>query len=55
VQRKVLQASIEFWRADRLGYSSPDAWVNMQDVLLQADLLEAPMDLQRAFTNDFLP
>ncbi len=55
VQRQVLQASIEFWRADRLGYSSPDAWVNMQDVLLQTDLLEAPMDLQQAFTNDFLP
>lgn len=55
VQRRVLEASIEFWKADRLGHSDPGAWENMQEVLLQMGLLKAPLDLEEAFTDDFLP
>jgi len=55
VLRGVLNASIEFWKADRLGYSDPDSWVNMQQVLLEMGLLDEPLDLSKAFTNEFLP
>ena len=55
VQRQVLAASIELWKADRPGYSDPQAWENMQDVLLNMDLLHEPLDLRQAFTNDFVP
>jgi NitT/TauT family transport system substrate-binding protein len=43
------------WKTDRLGFSPPEAWENMERVMLQADLLNAPQDLSRAFTNEFVP
>jgi NitT/TauT family transport system substrate-binding protein len=55
VQRQVLAATIEFWRADRLGYSDPQAWANMQQVLVEMGSLTGPIDIERAFSNDFLP
>jgi len=55
VQKQVLQRSIELWQADRLGYSNPQAWENMQVVLLDMDLLVESLDLSQAFTNDYLP
>lgn len=55
VQRQVLEASLGFWRADPLGYSDPEAWENMQAVLLDMGLLERPMDISLAYTNQFLP
>jgi NitT/TauT family transport system substrate-binding protein len=55
VQEAVLQASIDFWRADRIGYSEPQAWSNMQKVLLEMGLMDEPLPLDQAFTNEFLP
>jgi NitT/TauT family transport system substrate-binding protein len=55
VQKQVLGTSIELWKADRLGESSPAAWDNMQKVLLDMGLLTGPLDLSKAFTNEFLP
>ena len=55
VQRRVLAASIELWQAHPLGYSNPQAWENMQDLLLQMDLLTEPLVLSAAFSNEFLP
>lgn len=55
VQRQVLQASLDFWRADRLGYSDPAAWDNMQTVLLNMGLLERPIDISQAYSNQFVP
>lgn len=55
IQRQVLQASLDFWRVDRLGYSDPKAWDNMQTVLLDMGLLERPIDLSSAFSNEFVP
>lgn len=55
VQMQVLQTSIEQWRAERLGYSQPKAWENMQDVLLDMGLITGETDLSKAFTNEFVP
>lgn len=54
VQKEVLAASITFWQAETLGYSDPVAWENMQNVLLDMGQLTAPLDLSKAFTNDFI-
>jgi NitT/TauT family transport system substrate-binding protein len=56
MQRQVLDTSIALWQdAHPAGYSDPAAWQNMQDVLLAMGLLSAPLDLQQAFTNEYLP
>jgi hypothetical protein len=55
VQIQVLGTSIEQWKAERLGYSDPQAWENMQEVLLEAGLIPEKMDLSKAFTNEFIP
>jgi NitT/TauT family transport system substrate-binding protein len=55
VQKQVLATSIELWKADRLGESNPAAWENMQTVLLEMGLLTGPLDLSKAFTNEFVP
>jgi len=55
VQRQVLDASIALWKSDPLGRSEPGAWDNMQALLLQMELLTSPVNLDRAFTNDYLP
>ncbi len=55
VQKQVLATSMEFWKAERLGYSDPQAWENMQDVLLDMGLVTEKLDLSKAFTNEFVP
>ena len=55
VQAQVLAASIGLWKTERPGFSDPQAWKNMQDVLLRAGLINAEQDLSKAFTNDFIP
>lgn len=55
IQKQVLAASMELWKGDRLGYSDPRAWENMQDVLLDMGLLTEKLDLGKAFTNEFIP
>ncbi len=55
IQKQVLLTSIELWRAERPGYSDPQAWENMQATLLEMGLLSAPLDLSAAYTNQFVP
>ena len=55
VQKQVLEISIEQWKAERLGYSDPQAWENMQNILLDMSLIPEKMDLSKAFTNEFIP
>lgn len=55
VQRGILATSIEFWKTDPLGFSSPDSWENMQQVLLDMGLLTTSLDLEASVTNAFLP
>jgi NitT/TauT family transport system substrate-binding protein len=54
-QKQVLAASIELWRAERLGRSDPMGWEQTQAVLLDMGLLSAPLDLNQAYTNEFVP
>ena len=54
-QKRVLAASIEMWRADRLGYSDPAAWQNMNDLLVKAGLIPEAIEVEKAFTNEFVP
>lgn len=54
VQKEVLASAIEFWQADQLGHSNPEAWENMQNVLLDMQLLTQPQDLRKAYTNEFI-
>lgn len=54
VQQDVLNTSIEFWRGAP-GRSEPEAWQNMQKILLEMGLLKSPLDLDQAFSNDYLP
>lgn len=55
VQKEILALSLEFWKAARPGYSDPQAWENMQQVLLEMGLLAQPLELDKAFTNQFIP
>jgi len=55
IQKEVLSRSIDLWTAERLGLSSEQAWKNMQDTLLKMGLIDNPMDLGKAFTNEFMP
>jgi NitT/TauT family transport system substrate-binding protein len=55
VQMQVLTTSIEFWKAERIGYSNPQAWENMNDLLVKMQLIPEPIDLSKAFTNEFIP
>lgn len=54
IQKEVLTNNIQFWKADRPGYSDPAAWQNTQQVLLDMGLLTNPLDLNKVFSNDFL-
>ena len=55
VQKQVLTTSIDLWKANTLGYSDPTAWQNTAQVLLDMGLLTKPLDVAKAFSNDFLP
>jgi NitT/TauT family transport system substrate-binding protein len=54
VQMNVLKTSIGMYQTEPYGQTSPDAWENMQTVLLQMGLLTEKQDLSKAYSNDFL-
>jgi len=53
VQFDVLKASIDLYQTDPYGYSHPEAWENMQRVLLEMGLMKKEIDLEDTYTNDF--
>lgn len=55
VARKVLDASIEMWKSTAPGTSDMERWKTTQDVLLTMQLISAPIDLNAAFSNVFVP
>jgi NitT/TauT family transport system substrate-binding protein len=54
-QRAVLETSLQYWQGESLGASDPAAWQATADVMLDAGLLSAAVDAEKAFTNDLLP
>lgn len=54
IQKEVLNTSIQLWEAEPLGYSDRRAWKNMQEVLLDIGLLNQPLDIDQAFSNEFV-
>jgi NitT/TauT family transport system substrate-binding protein len=54
VQEKIFLATLEFWKTDQPGYSKPEAWENMQKVLLDMGMLTQPLDLNKAYSNSFI-
>lgn len=55
VQRAVLTATLPFWQGEPLGWSDPAAWQATVQVMQEAGLLSGPVDVDQAFTNEFLP
>lgn len=55
VQKKVLEISMSLWNQENTGFSNSDSWQNMHDILLSMDLLKSPLDINKAFSNDYLP
>ncbi len=54
-QMEVLKTSIELYQREPWGASDPQAWENMQQVLLDIDLLKEPLELSQAYSNAYLP
>jgi len=52
-QRAIFDTSLEFWKTKQLGVSNPAAWENMQNVLLDMGMLTTPLDIPKAYTNEF--
>ena len=55
VMLRVLKESTLFWQTDQSGKSNPEAWENMHDILLEMGLLSEELNVEEAFTNEFLP
>ena len=55
VQKQILATSIEFWQLDNLGYSDPQAWENMNQLLAEMGLISEPIDIEAAYSNEYLP
>ena len=53
VQKQVLESSLALYQTDPYGYSNPQAWENMQEVLLDMGLMKAEINLAEAYTNEF--
>ena len=53
-QRKVLADSIELWKTDQPGRSSPQAWQDSVDFMLKTGLLQKPVKVDQLYTNQFV-
>lgn len=54
VQREVLTTSIDLYQTDPYGKSDASAWENMVQVLTAMGLLDEEINLEEAYTNDFI-
>ena len=55
IQFRVLLATIELWDVERLGYTDDQSWQVTLEILDMMDMLSGEVDLDGAYTNDFLP
>jgi len=54
VQQRVLDVTLQLYQENPLGYSDPQAWENMQNVLLSMNLITGSSDIKKMFSNDYL-
>lgn len=54
IQLTVLTESIKLWQVDKNTTGLDQRWENMQAVLLEIGLLKQPIDITKAWTNDFI-
>jgi hypothetical protein len=45
---------MDLWQIEQPGVSSESGWTNMQQLLLDIGMLSAPIELEKAYTNDFV-
>jgi NitT/TauT family transport system substrate-binding protein len=55
IQKSILTASINLWKANPLGFSQASAWANMENILKSTGLIKTDLDVTQAYTNQFLP
>lgn len=54
IQKETLDISISLWQTSPYGYSDPEAWENMLQVLLDMGLIEQAIDVEAAYSNEFI-
>jgi len=54
LQKAVLLESIKFWQGERLGHSDHAAWEESQRFMRQIGLIDAEVDVETLFTNQFV-
>jgi len=54
-QKQVLATSIEYWQTEQPGYSDPLAWENMNTLLFEMGFIPELIEIDGAYTNEFLP
>ena len=54
IQKQVLLRSIEEWETERPGYSDPEAWENMERILIQMGLITNQINVNDCYTNVFI-
>jgi len=54
LQKAVLVESVKFWQGDRLGHSDRAAWEESQRFMRQIGLIDAEVDVETLFTNQFV-
>ncbi len=55
VQKEILATSIALWQTEKLGYSDPQAWENMNELLFEMGLIPELLDITAAYSNEYLP
>lgn len=54
LQRAVLEESLDYWRADVLGRSDPQAWEASAAFMHEIGMIDAPVDATTLYSNDML-
>jgi NitT/TauT family transport system substrate-binding protein len=53
-ERAVLEASLPYWESEQVGFSDPEKWEQSHTFLLELELLNEPVVLEEAYTNEFV-
>jgi hypothetical protein len=51
---QVLQASAELWRAEKMGVSTKQSWMDSVDFMKKTGLITKPVKIDELYTNRFV-